>query len=240
MSEVLVTGDALPAEAVDYAFEPLEASAPSPPGTPARIIEQAVAEAERISEQARAEGYAEGRRAGHEQAAAEVSAAAGALGQALHGVEELRAEVAGAVEADAVELALELAGKILAGRLEVSPELILEVVRGALGRLADRRRITVLANPDDLETVRRLIGELPSQGSGIEHCEVVSDERVGNGGAIVRTAEGEVDASVQTQLERAREVIKTSLETELAAKESLEADEQARAAAGSVADTPAT
>jgi flagellar biosynthesis/type III secretory pathway protein FliH len=34
---------------------------------------------------------------------------------------------------------------------------------------------------------------------------------VGRGGAIVRTAEGEVDASVAVQLERAREVVAAEL-----------------------------
>ena len=112
-----------------------------------------------------------------------------------------------AVEADAIELALALAGKILAGALQARPELVVEVVQGALRRISDRRRITVLVNPADLEAVQAAIGELHAQGSGVELCEVQSDERVGVGGAIVRTAEGEVDASVQTQLERAREVV---------------------------------
>ena len=40
-----------------------------------------------------------------------------------------------------------------------------------------------------------------------------SDERVAVGSAIVRTAEGEVDASVQTQLERAREVVSLSMQS---------------------------
>jgi flagellar biosynthesis/type III secretory pathway protein FliH len=40
---------------------------------------------------------------------------------------------------------------------------------------------------------------------------------VESGGAIVRTSEGEIDASVQTQLERAREVVEASLAAERAA-----------------------
>lgn len=214
MSEVLlnVNDDAVSATPVGYAFEQLESSAPSRREEPARIVERATAEAERIREQARVEGYAEGRRAGREQGAAEISTAARALEQALRDLEALRTEVADAVELDAIELALELAEKILATTLELRPELILEVIRGALRRLGDRRRVTVAVNPENLETVRLLVGELPGRGSGIEHCEVVSDERVGVGGAIVRSVEGEVDASVHTQLERAREVIGALLE----------------------------
>ncbi len=101
------------------------------------------------------------------------------------------------VETDAIELALALAGKILAGALQARPELVVEVVQGALRRISDRRTITVLVNPADLEAVRGAIGGLTAQGSGVEVCDVQADERVSAGSAIVRTAEGEVDASVQ-------------------------------------------
>jgi flagellar assembly protein FliH len=197
-----------------YAFEQLEPSDPLPRDAPARMIAQAAAEADLIREHARAEGHAEGREAGHRDGSAEISAAALALGQALQEIESLRAATVEAVESDAIELALEIAGKILQGTLQARPELIVEPVQGALRRISDRRRITVLVNPADLETIRSAVGDLAAQGSGVELCEVLSEERVGIGGAIVRTAEGEVDAGVQTQLERAREVVFTELQTD--------------------------
>jgi flagellar assembly protein FliH len=178
------------------------------------MIAQAAAEADLIREHARAEGHAEGREAGHRDGSAEISAAALVLGQALQEIESLRAATVEAVESDAIELALEIAGKILQGTLQARPELIVEPVQGALRRISDRRRITVLVNPADLETIRSAVGDLAAQGSGVELCEVLSEERVGIGGAIVRTAEGEVDAGVQTQLERAREVVFTELQTD--------------------------
>jgi flagellar assembly protein FliH len=198
---------------VSYDFEQLEPSESQPRDVAARIIAQAHSEAERIHEQARAEGYEAGRIAGHEDGAREIAGAASALGQAAHGIEALRAEVAEAVETDAIDMALTLAGKILAGAFQARPELVVEVVQGALRRISDRRRIAVLVNPADFEFVRAAIGELTAQGSGVELCDLQSDQRVGVGSAIVRTAEGEVDASVHTQLERAREVVSAALET---------------------------
>jgi flagellar assembly protein FliH len=199
--------------AVGYDFEPLQASEPPPRDAHARLLAQATADAAQLRERARAEGFEEGRAAGREQGAAETHAAADALADALQGVQALRSEVADAVEADAIDLALALAGKILAGALQVRPELVVEVVQGALRRISDRRRITVLVNPADLDTVRSALGQITAQGSGVELCDLQSDERVAAGSAIVRTAEGEVDASVATQLERAREVVSLALET---------------------------
>ncbi|HEV3034782.1 MAG TPA: FliH/SctL family protein [Solirubrobacteraceae bacterium] len=199
--------------AVSYAFEQLEPSQAPPRDAAARLLAQAMADAERIRESARAEGYEQGRAAGHADGAAEIARSASALSEAAAAIESLRGEVSDAVETDAIELALALAGKILAGAFQARPELVVEIVQGALRRISDRRRITVLVNPADLEVVRDALGELTAQGSGVELCDLQSDERVAAGSAIVRTAEGEVDASVATQLERAREVARTTLET---------------------------
>jgi flagellar assembly protein FliH len=191
---------ATPTSPTDFPFEQLEPSPPPPRDTPSRILAEAHAEAQAIREQAQAEGRAQG----HADGLAETTAAALALGEALRGVHELRAQLTEDMERDAVELALALAAKILAGALEVQPERVVDVVRGALRRVADRRQIVVLVDPADLEIVSGAVGELQAQAGGIELCEVQADRRVGHGGAVVRTAEGEIDATVQTQLDQAR------------------------------------
>jgi flagellar assembly protein FliH len=197
---------------VSYLLEQLEPSAPPPPGTAARILADAAAEAECIRELARAEGHAEGLALGREDGLSEARSAASALRQALTEALALREQLAEETERDAVALALALAAKILAGTLAVQPERVLDTVRGALRRVTDRRLVTVLVDPVDLHTVSTAVAELEAQVGGVEHCDVQADRRVGPGGAIVRTLESEVDATVETQLERAREVVQAELE----------------------------
>ncbi len=207
----------MPDTAVSYAFEQLEPSQPQPRDAPARALAQAQLEAEQIREQARSEGYADGRKAGYEQGASEIALAARALGEAKDGIESLRVELVQAIEHDAIQLGLQLAQKVLGGARQLPGERIRESVQGALRRVTDRRKIAVLVNPAELEEVSSALGELTGPASGVELCDIQPDERVAPGGAIVRTAEGEVDASVETQLERAREVVEASLAAERAA-----------------------
>jgi len=200
------------AAVVSYSFEQLEHSNPPARDAPERMLAQAELDAAQLREQARAEGYEDGRRAGLENAAQEISSATGALAEVVREVESLRGEMLEGLERDAIELSLELSGKILGATVKrARTDAVLETVQGALRRISDRRKIVVLVNPSDLDTLRPAIGELGAAG-GVELCDLQPDERVPAGSAVVRTAEGEVDASVHTQLERAREVVEASIE----------------------------
>ena len=196
---------------VSYDFEQLEPSEPPPRDAAARELAAARAEADRIRAEAHAEGFAAGRAEGLEQGREQALSAGGALQEAIRGVGEVRDQAAEAVERDAIELALSLAAKVILATLQVRPELVVDVVQGALRRVAGQRRISIVVNPADLETVRAALGDLQSQSAAVEQWDLQPDARVPAGGALVRTAEGEVDASVQTQLERAGEVVLSEL-----------------------------
>ena len=167
-------------------------------------------ERETVLEEARASGHAEGFAAGQQEAYAQLLPAVQALKEAAAGVDAEREAVSTAVEAAAVELAIKVAEQVLAGQLEAQPSIVIDIVRGALRRLVDRERVAVLVNPEDLDLMRAATPEIVAELGGIEHCEVQAERRVARGGAIVRTSEGEIDATIQTKLDRVREVIATA------------------------------
>jgi flagellar assembly protein FliH len=102
---------------------------------------------------------------------------------------------------------MRIAEQVVRGAIEVAPERVLEAVTGALRTLMDRERVTVLVHPDDFELVRERAGGIIEPLGGIDHCDVQSDRRVQRGGALVRTTQGEVDATIETKLERMRELL---------------------------------
>jgi flagellar assembly protein FliH len=191
------------------AFElpPLEAPAGlAPVSAPAPAIDLAAEAAA-----ARAAAHAEGYQAGLAEGRAALGPALQALADAAAAVAAERDRVCDEVEAAAVELGLHIAEQALAGALAVEPGRVVDVVRGALRRLVERGRITLLVHPDDLDIVREAGDGLVAELGGIEHLEVQADRRVARGGAVVRTAEGEVDATVATKLDRAREVLEEAV-----------------------------
>ncbi len=196
----------------EFDFETLEPIAP--PVAPADqaaavmdVLAEARAEADALREAARAEGYA----AGQAEAMGSLEPALAALGGAVEAVRAEQADHADALERRAVELGLALASKIIAGTLAVEPERVIDAVQGALRGIVERERITVLVNPDDMEIVSGAIEGVKASLGGIEHCVVEAERRVARGGCIVRTPVGDVDARVDTKLERAAEVISAAL-----------------------------
>ena len=196
----------------EYDFETLDPPAPvmSPADQAAAVMDvlaEARAEADQIRRQALEEGYAAGR---HEALEA-LAPALTALATATEEVRAAQAETASELERRAVELGMALASKVLAGALSVEPERVLDSVQGALRGIVERERITVLVNPDDMEIVSGAIEGVKASLGGIEHCVVEAERRVARGGCIVRTPVGDVDARVDTKLERAAEVISAAL-----------------------------
>jgi flagellar biosynthesis/type III secretory pathway protein FliH len=196
----------------DFNFQTLEPPAPprarrSDAEEVMAVLAQAQAEAEQLRETAIAEGFA----AGRADALAALEPALAALTQAVEDVREQQLEAAVELERRAVELGLALAKKVIASALEVKPEKVVDTVTGALRGIVERERVIVLVNPADLEIVREAMEGIRASLGGMEHCVVEAERRVGRGGCLVRTPVGDIDARVETKLERAAEVVASAL-----------------------------
>jgi len=196
----------------EFDFQALEPMAPPKPPVSAAeavldVLAEARAEADQLREAAAAEGFA----AGRADAVAALEPALAALTQAIADVEAQQAEMASELERRAVELGLALARKVVGSALAVEPELVIESVMGALRGIVERERVTVLVNPADLDIVSEAMDGLRASLGGIDHCVVEAERRVGRGGCIVRTPVGDIDATVETKLARAGEVVAAAL-----------------------------
>ncbi len=195
-----------------YTFRQLEAPAGAVThGGVSDVLSAAIAQADQIREEARAAGEAEGRAAAMAAVRAEAEPALQALAAAGAALDSLRDELIMELENDAVTLALRLAEQIVAGAIAVAPERLVDVAGQAMRRIADRRHVTLVVNPADLELMEQSVQRLQAELGGIEHCNVQADRRVGRGGVVARTEAGEIDSSLDAQLSRARDIAMAEL-----------------------------
>ncbi len=194
-----------------YAFRQLDSPAHATSGGAADLLSAAWEEAERNRAQARLTGEAEGRAEGLAAASAQVEPALAALAEAVNAYEQQQTRLVAALELEASQLALRIAEQIIAGALEIQPERIVDIARGALRRAAERQRVTLVVNPSDLEIMSGALERLRTELGGIEHLDVQADRRIDLGGAILRTQSGEIDTTISTQLQRAREIVAAAM-----------------------------
>ena len=116
------------------------------------------------------------------------------------------------LERQAVELGLALAEKVLAGALAVEPE---RVRRGRARRAARARRARAghrARQPGRSRARARGDGRAARRRSAASSTASSRPSAASRrGGCVVRTPEGDVDARVETKLERAREVVAAAL-----------------------------
>lgn len=144
-------------------------------------------------------GFHEGERTG--LAAAEKMAEAGMrrYADALLEIARLRSTLYRRVEHEVVKLALECAKKIVQHELKTDPELIQNLVRAALGNIAERSAVTILLHPVDCKYLMDHRNELSPEGEGTREILFLADKTIERGGCLIRTECGDVDARIEEQ-----------------------------------------
>lgn len=167
---------------------------------------------EALTQAARDRGMVAGFEAGRKEALTALEPALDAVYSGLNDMERAQEEFLLQAEQSAVDLAVALARKIIAATIEIDRDAVLQVVAGALRRTVVREQLVLEVHPDDFELVRDAADDLASRVGGIHRIDVVAERRVDRGGCVVRTAEGEIDAGISAQLDRAAEVFAKTLQ----------------------------
>ncbi|MDH4617191.1 FliH/SctL family protein [Brevibacillus sp. AY1] len=160
-----------------------------------------------VKESAYQSGFVDGRSEGHRQAYEEetdaVTQARSILEQAYTTKEQIVAEA----EPFLVELSLEVAQKVIGNELEQQPDLVLEMAKKVLRRSRVHGNITVCVNHKYFESVQENRAQLLALLDGQAELSIYPDYTVQDGGCVIRTQLGSVDARVDTQLSEIKRVL---------------------------------
>jgi flagellar assembly protein FliH len=173
----------------------------------AQLIATAREQAESIAQAAREQGFAAGYAEG-------VARAEQAIAERLALAERLVASAAAAredaiahAERDLVELAFEVAGKIVRQRVQADPTATVGILEHALRKAYVRDGLTVLCNPVDLERLAGASDQLQAKVGSLSELKLIGDRRIEQGGVVVRTDAGDIDATIESQLTRLKDVL---------------------------------
>lgn len=165
------------------------------------LISRAQEEADSIKETAAKEGY----RAGIEQAESDIIALRSKIADFISSKQEVFEFIA----PDILEISVDIARKIIKKEVEQDPQVILNSIVDVMRTLSkEEPRIMVKLNPLQVDLVKTELPEYISSMGIDAKITVIGDDAIEEGGCILNTNNGIVDASIDTQLEIIKEALK--------------------------------
>jgi flagellar assembly protein FliH len=169
-------------------------------GPDASALTHRIAQLEQALVETESSAYARGRRdaesALHEKVAGSIKNTADQLARSLHDLAAARPKLCKQAESDLLRLAIAVARRILHREISIDPTSLQALVQVCLDRLGRQDQLRVRVNPALADPIRAILLKLSSR-----NIEVVPDNTLDAGGLIFETARGELDASIQTQLD---------------------------------------
>ncbi len=165
------------------------------------LISRAKEEAVSIKEAASKEGY----EAGIQQAKSDIEEVKNAI-TTFMGAKQ---EVFDSIVPNIMNISLDIAKKIIKKEVEQNPIIILDEISELLKRLSkEETKITLKVNPVQVSLVKSEIPEMVSNAGLDAKVLVVPDDTIMEGGCIVTTTNGVIDATIETQLSVISEALK--------------------------------
>jgi flagellar assembly protein FliH len=148
-------------------------------------------------DEARQSGFEQGVRQCRQETAREMEEALDRLARAIQEVPQVKRRVRQEAESEVVKLSLAVARRILHRELGADPQSLQGVVYAALQRLQNRELTKIRVFPASAPAVRAAL----ERNGGMAAIEVIPDTSLQPGALLFETSLGELDASVETQLQ---------------------------------------
>lgn len=162
-------------------------------------------------EQGLQQGLEQGRKTGHAEALAKSQAQLQQLQQgwlaAAQAWDEQRVQMDRDARAAVLRLGLLFAEKVVRRVIATDAAAVVEQVADALRYVMRPADVTVQINPEDRPILEEAMPQLQSGLANLTHVRLVDDAGVSRGGCRVSYGQGQIDATIETQLDRLVELL---------------------------------
>jgi flagellar biosynthesis/type III secretory pathway protein FliH len=112
---------------------------------------------------------------------------------------EIRKTILRETEKDLLKLSIKLAEKIVGREISLDHTVIVDLVSSALQNVRQQENITLRVNPLDLLLIQKRVDDFKSF-SQTKYLDFIGDPRISQGGCLIESEVGKVDARLETQL----------------------------------------
>jgi flagellar assembly protein FliH len=122
--------------------------------------------------------------------------------QLLLAVQEESGRLQSAAEKNVVRLALAIAERVTKREITIDRGFVLRQINEGVKRVVGMNRLKIRINPKDEELVREYRTNILATSDAVNELVIEADETIAQGGCIIESDSGNVDAMIATQLER--------------------------------------
>lgn len=171
------------------------------------IVDKAIKKAREIERQAFERGYQAGEMASRENMQRQAADIAARFAETLEMLSELEDRICRQSEHNVVDLALKISRKVIDREVTVQPDIVLELVRQCTQRVSGSPYIRVRVNPEDYGRIYEFKSSIPVNPERVKSFAIESDPSIDQGGCIVETGSGSIDARIGKQLSEISKVL---------------------------------
>ncbi|MEW6594814.1 MAG: FliH/SctL family protein [Thermodesulfobacteriota bacterium] len=161
------------------------------------IVRQAQVEAARIEQEAREQGFAQGEAAGRAAGKEEYEARVRDVARFLDALQDQRREVLSRYEREIMTLVTTMVDRLVRHEVSVNPLVIQACLKEAMAFVVENSLVKVHLHSEDLHRIKEISLEDPTLFEGKNRVQLVEDPAISQGGCLLKTSFGEIDATLE-------------------------------------------
>jgi len=165
-----------------------------------------------VENQAYIQGFAKGEKAGMESGENKFKPVLNNFRQAFLELEKVRKEIYLHAEKKTVNLALAIAKKVVCHEIATNKEVVFNVIKEAVKKVVNHGRIIIKISPSDLRFIKNSDHGFLNFVDNIENITFEEDETISDGGCVIETDFGNIDARIERQFQVVEEAFKSEIQ----------------------------
>jgi len=188
----------------------------------AKIEKEVAAEKKRLRDQGYNAGFEQGKKEGASQLADQSAQILETINDAIAEKNKLLKKARGEV----LRLAIKVAEQILKSEISLNQAVCVNIVAEAISKITDKDRVIIKVNRLDADFVKMNKDRFLKFMGDVKNLTIQEDSRIDQGGCIIETDLGYIDATINTKLESIEKALFKVYEEEQAEEAQREAAEE--------------
>ena len=165
------------------------------------ILQEARERVAFIEQEAYEKGFAQGEKDGLELGEKKGSKVIENIESILNELSRLKKEIPKQYEKEILDLAFAISKKIIHREIATDESAIKDTILNALSFAVEKSKVILRVNSEDFDYVEKLRTQFFAEVKDLKSISITSDPSITRGGCFLETPYGDIDASVETQLE---------------------------------------